>query len=131
MAKVFKANLSNDTAKKISFLSKLPGNLGHLIMKDLDVQNNKIDQIYWVDLLFRCTEKVKNLCWKKKAHDITPSSDVCRTMLPWTPLKKKKKTKRYGKFRPKQVSNPRKPFKKFNFFKKEKETKKQQLLFHL
>ena len=82
MEKVFKANLSNDTAKKKSFLSKLPGNLGDLIMKDLDVQNKKIDQIYWDDLLFRCTEKVNYLCWQNKAHDITPSSYVCTTMLP-------------------------------------------------
>lgn len=117
MAKVFKANLSNDTTQKISFLSMLPGNLGDFIMKDLDVQNKKIDQIYWVDL-FKCTKKVKYLCWQKKAHDITPSSDVCRTMLPWKPFKKKKKTKRYGKFRPKRVSNPRKPFRKFKFLKK-------------
>lgn len=43
MAKFFKANLSNDTAQKITFLSKLPGNLGDLIMKDLDVQSKNID----------------------------------------------------------------------------------------
>lgn len=61
MAKVFKDNLSNDVAQKISFLSKLPGNLGDLIMKDLDVQNKRLDQVYWVDLLFKITEKVKYL----------------------------------------------------------------------
>lgn len=43
MAKVFKANLSNDVAQKISFLSKLPGNLGDLVMKDLDVQMKRLD----------------------------------------------------------------------------------------
>lgn len=43
MAKIFKANLSNDIAHKITFLSKLPGNLGDLIMKDLDVQSKMID----------------------------------------------------------------------------------------
>lgn len=59
MAKVFKSNLTNDVAQKISFLSKLPGNLGDLVMKDLDVQNKRLDQIYWVDLIFRVTEKVK------------------------------------------------------------------------
>ena len=97
MAKVFKANLSIDIAQKISFLSKLPRNVGDIIMKVIDVQNKKIDKIYWVDLLFRCIEKVKYLCWQKKAHDITPSSDVCRTMLPWTPLKKKEENKRIWK----------------------------------
>lgn len=94
MAKFFKENISNDIAQKIAFLSKLPRNLGDLIIKYLDVQNKRIDQIYWIVLLFRCTEKVKYLCWQKKAHDITPSSEVCKTMLPWTPFRKKKKTKR-------------------------------------
>ena len=54
MAKVYKANLTNDSTQKISFLSKLPGNLGDLIMKDLEVQGKKIEQTYWVDLLLRC-----------------------------------------------------------------------------
>ena len=54
MAKIYKANLTNDPTQKISFLSKLPGNLGDLIMKDLEVQGKKIDQTYWIDLLFRC-----------------------------------------------------------------------------
>ena len=62
MPKVFKANLSNDVAQKNYFLSKLPGNLGDLIMKDLDVQNKRLDQVYWIDLIFRITEKVKYLC---------------------------------------------------------------------
>lgn len=117
MAKVFKANLSNDVAQKISFLSKLPGNLGDL-MKYLDVQSKRLDQDYWVNILFRITEKVKYLCWQKKAHDITPSSDVCKIMLPWTPFKKKRKSKRYGRSKPKRVSNPRKPFRKYKFLKK-------------
>lgn len=43
MAKVFKANLSNDVAQKIYFLSKLLGNPGDLIMKDLDVPNKRLD----------------------------------------------------------------------------------------
>ena len=43
MSKVFKANLSNDTVQKVSFLSKLPGNLGDLILKDLEVQNKSLD----------------------------------------------------------------------------------------
>lgn len=120
MEKFFKENLSNDIAQKVAFLSKLPGSLGDLIMKDLDVQNKCIDQIYWVDLLFRCIKKVKYLCWQRKAHDITPSSKVCKTMLPWTPFRKKKKSKRDGKLRPKRVFNPRKPFQKFKFLKKRK-----------
>nr|AXB54821.1 polyprotein [Pinus nigra virus 1] len=119
MAKVFKANLFNDLAQKVSYLSKLPGNLGDLIMKDLEVQMKSLDQVYWVDLLFRVSEKVKYLCWQKKAHDITPSSDVCKTVLPWTPFKsKKKKYKRYGRYKPKRVANPKKPFRKYRFLKK-------------
>ena len=54
MSKVYKANLTNDSTQKISFLSKMPSNLGDLIMKDLEVQGNKIEQTYWIDLLFRC-----------------------------------------------------------------------------
>jgi len=38
--------------------------------------------------------------------------------LPWTPFKTKKKSKRYGKYKPKRVSNPKKPFRKFIFLKK-------------
>lgn len=117
MAKVFKVSLTNDLAQKISFLSKLPGNLGDLVTKDIEMQLKSLDQIYWVDLLFRVSEKVKYLCWQKKAHDITPSSDVCRTMLPWMPFKRKK-TKRYGRFKPKRISNPKKPFRRFKFLKK-------------
>ena len=37
MTKIYKANLTNDSTQKIAFLSKLPGNLGDLIMKDLDL----------------------------------------------------------------------------------------------
>lgn len=65
MAKVYKENLSNDSVQKISFLSKLLGNLGDLISKDIELQSKTIDQIYWIDILFRCQEKVKYLCWKK------------------------------------------------------------------
>ena len=54
MAKVFKAKMNNDPTQKITFLSELPGNLGDMIMKDIEVQNKKIEQIYWIDLLFRC-----------------------------------------------------------------------------
>jgi len=118
MARVFKANLFNDLAQKIAFLSKLRGNLGDLIMKVLEIQMKSLDQIYWVDLPFRVSENVKYLCWQKKAHDITPSFDVCRSVFPWTPFKTKKKSKRYGKYKPKRVSNPKKPFRKFRFLKK-------------
>ena len=52
MSKVYKANLTNDSTQKISFLSKLPSNLGDLIMKDLEVQGKKIEQTYWIDILF-------------------------------------------------------------------------------
>ena len=65
MAKVYKANLSNDPVQKISFLSKLPRNLGDLFSKDIELQIKAIDQIYLIDILFRCQEKVKYLCWKK------------------------------------------------------------------
>ena len=44
MAKIYKANLTNDSTQKISFLSKLPGNLGDLILKDLEVQGKNIEQ---------------------------------------------------------------------------------------
>lgn len=53
MAKVYKANLSNDSVQKISFLSKLPGNLGGLISKDIELQSKTIDHIYWINLLFK------------------------------------------------------------------------------
>jgi len=46
MARILKANLFNDLAKKIAYLSKLPGNLGDLIMKDLEIQMKSLDQIY-------------------------------------------------------------------------------------
>ena len=46
MGKVYKAKLVNDTTQKIAFLSKLPGNLGDMIMKDLDDQKKTLDQIY-------------------------------------------------------------------------------------
>ena len=46
MSKVFKANLFNDSTKKFHFLSKLPGNLGDLIMNDLDVQNKNINFLF-------------------------------------------------------------------------------------
>ena len=46
MEKIYKANLTNESTQKISFLSKLQGNLGDLIMKDLEVQGKKIEQIY-------------------------------------------------------------------------------------
>jgi len=61
MAKVYKENISNDLVQKNLFLSKMAGNLGDLIFKDIEVQNKIVDQIYWVDLLFRCHEKVKYL----------------------------------------------------------------------
>ena len=117
MAKVFKAKLSNDSVQKISFLSKLPGNLGDMILKDLEVQTKTIDQIYWIDLLLRCTEKIKYLCWQKKASEFSPGLDVYRSALPWTPFKKRR-SKRYGKFRPKRVAHPRRPFKKYKYLKK-------------
>jgi len=87
-------------------------------MKDLEIQMKGLDQIYWVDLLFRVSEKVKYLCWQKKAHDITPSSDVCRAILPWMPFNSKNKSKRYGKYKPKRISNPKRQFRKFRFLKK-------------
>lgn len=43
MEKIYKANIFNDSTQKIAFLSKLPGNLGDLISKDLEVQNKTID----------------------------------------------------------------------------------------
>jgi len=46
MAKVYKENLSNDSVQKISFLSKLPRNLGDLISKDIELQRKTVDQIY-------------------------------------------------------------------------------------
>ena len=76
MEKIYKANLTNDSVQKISFLSKLTGNLGDLITKDLEVQGKKIEQTYWIDLLFRCQEKVKYLYWKNKAQDFSPGLDV-------------------------------------------------------
>lgn len=131
MAKVFKGGLTNYVAQNFSFLSRLLGNLGDLVMKYLDMQNKRLDQIYWVDLLFIIFEKVKYLCWQKKAHDITPSSDVCKQILPWTPFKKKKKTRRYGRFKPKRVSNPKKPFRKFKFLKRRKKPRNNNCFFHL
>ena len=100
MSKIYKENLTNDSTQKVLFLSKLPGNLGDLIMKDLDIQGKKIEQIYWIDLLIRCQEKVKYICWKNKAQDFTPSVEVCRLFLPRTTFKKIK-SKRYGRFKPK------------------------------
>lgn len=90
MAKIYKANLANDSTWKISFLSKLPGNLGDLIMKDLEVQGKRIEHTYCIDLLFQCQEKVKYLCWQKKAQNFSLGLDVCRSVLPWTPFKKRK-----------------------------------------
>ena len=116
-----KSNLSNDSFQKSSFLSILPGNLGDLISKDTELQRKTIDQIYWIDLLFRCQEKVKYLCWKKQAHDITPSANVCCAILPWTPFKKRRKHKKYGKFKTKKIANPKRPFKNFRFLKKRKQ----------
>lgn len=120
MAKVYKGNLSNDSVQKISFLSKLPRNLGDLASKDIELQSKSIDQIYWVDLLFLCQQKVKYLCWQKQAHDITPSANVCRAVFPWTPFKRKRRHKRYGKFKTKKIANPKRPFKNFRFMKKRK-----------
>lgn len=128
MSKVYKANLTNDSTQKISFLSKLPRNLGDMIMKDLEVQGKKIDQTYWIDLLFRCQEKVKYLCWQKQIHDVSPNLNVCFSVLPWTPFKKRR-SKRYGKYRPKRVANPRRPFRKFKYIKKRKQPKRDNACF--
>lgn len=117
MGKVFKANLANDSVQKISFLSKLPGNLGDMILKDLENQNKTVDHIYWIDLLFRCSEKIKYLCWQKKASEFSPGLDVYRSALPWTPFKKRR-SKRYGKFRPKRVANPKIPIRKYRYLKR-------------
>ena len=125
MTKVYKANLTNDAAQKIAFLSKLPGNLGDLRMKDLENQRKIIDQIHWIDLLLRCVKKVKYLCWQKKTQDLSPSNAVCRNVLPWTPLKnKKRRNKRYGKYKPRRVANPKKPYPKYRFVKKRRFPKK-------
>jgi len=128
MAKFFKAGLNNDLAQKIAFLSKLPGNLGDMVMKDIEVQGKKIEQIYWIDLLFRCKEKVKYLCWQKQVHNISPNLNVCRSVLPWTPFRKRR-SKKYGKYRPKRVSNPKRPFKKFRYVKKRKQPKRDNACF--
>ena len=77
MSNISKDNLTNDSTQKISFMSKLPGNLGDLIMKDLEVQGKKVEQTYWIDLLFQCQEKVKYLCWQKKAQDFSRGLEVC------------------------------------------------------
>jgi len=68
MAKIYKAYLTNDSTQKISFLSKLPGNLGDLIMKDLEVQWKRIEQTYWIDLLFRCQEKLNISVGRRKLN---------------------------------------------------------------
>ena len=128
MAKIYKANLANDSTQKISFMSKLPGNLGDLIMKDLEVQGKNIEQTYWIDLLFQCQEKFKYLCWQKKAQEFSPSLDVCHSILPWTPFKKRK-SKRYGKFKRKRVANPRRPFRKFKYLKKRPQPKRDNACF--
>lgn len=128
MSKVYKACLNNDSTQKVAFLSKLPGNLGDMIMKDIEVQGKKIEQIYWIDLLFRCQENVKYLCWQKQVHNVSPSVNVCRSILPWTPFRKRR-TKRYGKYIPKRVANPRRPFRKFRYVKKRKQPKRDNACF--
>jgi len=128
MSKVYKANLANDSTQKISFLSKLPGNLGDMIMKDLETQGKRVDQAYWIDLLFKCQEKVKYLCWQKQVQNVSPNLNVCRSVLPWTPFKKRR-SKRYGKYRPKRVANPRRPFRKFKYLKKRKQPRRDNACF--
>lgn len=124
MAKVYKTNLSNDSTRKVAFISKILGNLRDLIFKGLKIQGKSIDQIYWIDLLLKYQEKVKYLCWEKQEHDIMPSAKVYRTALPWTPFRKGKKTRRYDRFKPKRVANPEKPFKNFRFLKERRQPRK-------
>ena len=111
MTKVYKVGLMNDQTQKISFLSKIPGNLGDMVMNDIKTQQKTLNQIYWIDLLFRCKEKVKYLCWQKTVHDLNPSIFVCKEVLPWTKFKGKRRThrrpKRYGKYKVKRIANPR------------------------
>lgn len=128
MAKVFKSSLNNDPTQKVAFLSKLPGNLADMIMKDIEVQGKKIEQIYWIDLLFRCQEKVKYLCWQKQVHNVWPSLNVFHFVLPWTPFRKRR-TKKYGKYRPKCVANPRWPSRKFRYVKKWRQPKRDNACF--
>ena len=73
MTKVYKAGLMNDTPQKIAFLSKLPANLGDMVLKDIEQSGKIIEQIYWVDLIFRIEEKIKYLCWQKTVHNLSPS----------------------------------------------------------
>lgn len=80
------------------------------------------------DLLFRCQEKVKYLYWQKKAQDFSPGLDVFHSILPWTPFRKIK-SKRYGKFKPKKVANPRRPFQKFKYLKKRRQPKRDNACF--
>ena len=114
MTKVYKAGLMNDTPQKIAFLSKLPANLGDMVLKDIEQSGKIIEQIYWVDLIFRIEEKIKYLCWQKTVHNLSPSQAVCKEVLPWTKFRKSRKgprrSKRYGKYKIKRVANPRKHF---------------------
>lgn len=66
---VITTELRNDLMTKVTFLSKLPHNIGELVMKDLEERDRKLEAIYWVDLINHCKQKLKYLCWQKNAQE--------------------------------------------------------------
>jgi len=112
---VITTELSNDFITKVTFLSKLPRNIGDLVMKDLEERDRKLQAIYWVDLINHCKQKLKYLCWQKNAQGnaTKPSQECCKEILPWTLMKRTNHKKRHLKYKIKRVANPRKPFPKY------------------
>jgi len=118
---VMTIELSSDLMTKVTYLSKLPNNIGDLVLKDLEEKGKSLQTIYWVDIINHCKQKLKYLYWQKNAQEIAtkPSQECCKELLPWTPIRKKHhKKRRYGKYKVRRVANPKKPFPKYRYFKR-------------
>jgi hypothetical protein len=91
---VIRLKLTNDFMTKVTYLSKISNNIGDLVRKYYDEKDTSLNKVYWIDLLQKCYEKLKYLCWMKNAQESTsPSLECCIEVIPWTPLNSKKKKK--------------------------------------
>lgn len=51
---VMTTELRNDLITKVTYLSKLPNNIGDLVLKYLEEKGKSLQTIYWVDLINHC-----------------------------------------------------------------------------
>eukprot|EP01018_Ginkgo_biloba_P011618 Gb_40222 [translate_table: standard] len=67
----------------------------------MESQHKDIGQMYLADIKAFCQEFLKQLCWQQEAIDSSSkvNTSVCKQLLPWSGLPKRRRRKRFGKYR--------------------------------